>query len=1431
MSTKDKKKYLGIDAGSIAVAAVLVDEEGRILRWEYYFHEGDIRTKVEKFIEEYKPGEIQAIGITSSTPDIIESANIYDSRVCFIRSACRDGRKPGTLLIVGGEKFGVVTFDEEGNYLNYRSNSSCAAGTGSFLDQQARRLNLKTIQEFSETAFTNKGDIPKIASRCAVFAKTDLIHAQQEGYSLDEICDGLCFGLAKNIVDTLFDNSNPVLPLIMTGGVSKNPAVTQHLEKLIGVELEVEEMSHLYGALGAVLCMLGDSSSKQLAENVFPRELLRKESKEKKYYYKPLKLELSNYPEFSSFEKYNFNSIKNPGSTPVEVDIYMALQAGQSEEVFLGIDIGSTSTKAVITNTNSEVIAGLYTRTSGRPVAAVQTIFEAVADIEEKKGIKFVTCGAGTTGSGRKLIGRIIGADLELDEITAHARAAAQLDPEVDTIIEIGGQDAKFTTLKNGMVTFSIMNNVCAAGTGSFIEEQARKLGCPLSEYSKRAEGREAPLSSDRCTVFMERDLNSFLTEGFDVDEILASVLHSVRDNYLTKVAVEKNIGKKIFFQGATARNRALVAAFEQRLKKPIMVSPYCHLTGALGVALCLQEMRLETTAFRGIGIYSETIPVKTEICDLCTNHCKIKIAEVGSQTVAFGFLCGRDYDTRKFINTNTSGFDLFKERSRVSTVSPLSDGKQQVVVGLPAALHLFEDIPMWKFFFKELGIKTLTSEGLRDAVKTGKRLSGAEFCAPVSEMHGHVRYLSERADYIFIPTYLERRDRRASRKNRRQYCYYTQFISSLVEEAGCMGGAKIISPLLYSLNPGFFMLKELYDAVNQITGGKVSFRQIFKALKAAEKFSEKVKKSLIDIYDKNRDREGLNVILLGRPYTILSKGMNKGIPDIFARLGVRVFYMDMVESRAKSIADVKGLLSAFHWNYAAKIIEYASYASRTEGVYPVLITSFKCTPDAYAVDYFKKIMDEAGKPYLVLQIDEHDSNVGYETRIEAGIRSFRNHLYEKEQKKTSFAKSGVVPVVKRGRKALAGKTLLLANWDDILGRFMTANLQREGVDARLLEEDEAMIHRSLSTNSGQCIPLNIIVHECVEYVRKYSLDPEKTVLWNIESRISCNLGMFPYYAKTLLEDYGDGNEKIDVYAGAISFYEMPVRASINMYLAFMFSGYLRLMGCRIRPYEAVTGTTDGVIEASASKLEEAFKKGSDFTAVLENIIKDFETIKIIPGKRPRVAIFGDFYVRDNRVMNQDIIRVIENNGGEVITTPYSELIKIIAAPYLKKWVKEGNYLEVVTSKVLLKAISLFENRYYKYFYRILKEPAQEFSMNPVDVLKKFNVRIEQSGESVENILKLYSLASHNKDISLFVQLNPAFCCPSLVTEAMAGEIERVTGIPIVTIEYDGTSGLKNEDIIPYLIFRKEKNIAEERIRGIDKYEVCAVGKEANLPD
>jgi len=231
----------------------------------------------------------------------------------------------------------------------------------------------------------------------------------------------------------------------------------------------------------------------------------------------------------------------------------------------------------------------------------------------------------------------------------------------------------------------------------------------------------------------------------------------------LTKVAVPGAVGEVITFQGATAKNRALVAAFEQRLKKPIHVSKFCHLTGAVGVALALRDEPVFQTRFRGLGLHRNPIPVRSEVCDFCANHCKLTIADVGGTPAAYGFLCGRDYDTQQFVSNNRSGFDLLRERRKVQAGADRKfeaekHRKEIGVIGIPAALHLFEDLDFWKYFFDALGVQTLTSEGFTGAVKAGKSLAGAEFCAPMAALHGHVRYLSDRADAVFLPVCLEKK-------------------------------------------------------------------------------------------------------------------------------------------------------------------------------------------------------------------------------------------------------------------------------------------------------------------------------------------------------------------------------------------------------------------------------------------------------------------------------------------------------------------------------------------------------------------------------------------------------------------------------------------------------------------------------------------------
>ncbi len=1397
-----KKKYiLGMDVGSISAGIVLMTPEGSVVRTSYAPHRGRIGEALASLLPGYDIPAVGAIAVTGTGHIPVKGAVRFDPRVSTIAAARKLHPAVRALLVVGGERFGLALFDENGDYESFRSNTSCAAGTGSFLDQQASRLNLADISRFSETACANAGPVPKIASRCAVFAKTDLIHAQQEGHTIEGICDGLSFGLAKNIADTLFSGIELRSELVCAGGVSLNRAVMRHLEALAGIPVITDEHSHLYGAIGACLTYLAEGG--RLDGDFTEGDMVTGGSAERHYYYPGLGLRLSEYPDFSSLEKYEFNSAERPETTPVEVDIYADIRPG-TNDVYLGVDIGSTSTKAVAMAPDGTVISGLYTRTSGRPLEALQTILECMDRMAGARGASWNVLGAATTGSGRKFIGEIVGADAVIDEITAHARAAIELDPGVDTIIEIGGQDSKFTTLRNGRVTFSVMNTVCAAGTGSFIEEQARKLGCPLSEYSSRAEGAAAPLSSDRCTVFMERDLNHYLAEGYSVEEILASVLHSVRDNYLTRVATEAHIGERVFFQGATAKNRALVAAFEHRLGRPVRVSRYCHLTGALGAALTVRDELAGRSTFRGIGIHSERIPVRSEVCGLCNNHCKLRLAEVSGQTVAFGFLCGRDYDTGRYVK-RPGHYDMLGERKRIANRTRVAaDSATAPTVGIPAALHLAGDAEFWLDFFGELGISAVTSEGLENAARRGKFHTGAEFCAPVAAFHAHVMHLAGTCEYVFMPVYMEERQKKRSLK--RTYCYYTQYSPPMAMIALGSGRAtKVISPLIKSTSGDSALRRRLYRALKDIPGlgDRVSQSRVNAAYERACLNRDRVNALLRAHWEGARnDGDGIRVVLLGRPYNVLSRDMNSGIPDLFARHGVRTYFQDMIDvPDGDDLADP--LLREIHWHFVSRIIKTARIVAGIEGAYPVYITSFKCTPDSFGVKYFRDIMDAAGKPYLILQLDEHDSSVGYETRIEAAIRAFRNHRSAGVSCAGAGAGApGIVPAV-RDRSMFRGRTLLLPAWDHLSCRFVQGAMQSEGIDVRLLEENVDSIRRSMRLNSGQCIPLTVMVQNCADYVAKHGLDPSRTVLWSLRSQIACNVGMFPVYQKSLLE--ACGLDAVRVYPGDITFTDISVKLGVKAYTAFMFGGYLRRIGCGLRPYETVAGSTDRALEKASDIIYRAFAEDRSREDALAGAMECFNGIEKSGKGRPKVVIFGDVYVRDNDVMNQGLIRVIEQNGGEVLTTPYSDLVRIVAAPYIRKWFRHGLYQDAAIAAALKRLIPVVEGKYMKYFLPHFDPGIDAPERDPEEVVRLFGMSHDHTGESMENLIKIFHLVDRYSDIALMVQTNPAYCCPSLVTEAMAARIEELTGVPVVTIEYDGTGSSKNNDVIPFLKYPRKR--------------------------
>jgi hypothetical protein len=452
--------------------------------------------------------------------------------------------------------------------------------------------------------------------------------------------------------------------------------------------------------------------------------------------------------------------------------------------------------------------------------------------------------------------------------------------------------------------------------------------------------------------------------------------------------------------------------------------------------------------------------------------------------------------------------------------------------------------------------------------------------------------------------------------------------------------------------------------------------------------------------------------------------------------------------------------------------------------------------------------MDKYGKPYLILELDEHDSTVGYETRIEAAVRSFCNHHTGQSLRS---APARALSLNLESVTKIKDKTLLFPCVDPLSSKLLEAVYIKEGIDARMVPLTEKIIQRGLRTNQGQCLPVNLMAQSYIDYIEDNCLDPAQTAVWCFESHVACNIRMYPQLIKSLLEVNGDGLEKVDVYIGNLSMSDISMQAAIEAYFAYMFGGMLRKIGCKIRPCEKEKGITDKIIAQSLNIFYNTLLGGRNKDDDLAKVISLFKKIATAPTKRPQVAVFGDLYARDNDVFNQDLIHCIEEYGGEVITTPFNEFAKLIANPYIRRWFHEGEYMDAIMTKTLIALVNQLEKSYYKQFNELLHEPSLDTDFDYEEVRAAFDVKIQHFGESADNLLKIAAEIRNYPDISLFVQTNPAFCCAGLITEAMAPRIEAYTGIPVVTLNYDGTGKKINQKIRPYIKFPRRKRIAAGR--------------------
>jgi len=721
--------------------------------------------------------------------------------------------------------------------------------------------------------------------------------------------------------------------------------------------------------------------------------------------------------------------------------------------------------------------------------------------------------------------------------------------------------------------------------------------------------------------------------------------------------------------------------------------------------------------------------------------------------------------------------------------------GKGAITVGIPATLYLLECLPFWKLFFAKLGYRVYVSPPREDLLEKGTEIAGAEFCAPLSYLHGHAQEVSLHADYLFLPVMIEGGDAGVPK----YYCYYSNYAVALLRNnAALQLEPRCLAPLIDFSKPAIHNVQQIYESLPQELRFIQTPGEILEAYTQAWGWFTARKTLLVDIFLQQRKQVGnLAVVLLGRPYVIMDPVLNKNVPGKFNELGLQTFFQDMLP-RLEPGADSPGreFLDWNHWKYGAHILEAAEYVGQSPGLYPVYLSAFKCSPDAFVLNYFKEIMDAYGKPYLILQIDEHGSAVGYETRIESVVETFRNHFRQN------------APPPRRARQhrvsklPFKGQTILIPNSDPLSCSLICAAFEHGGYRALLIEETPLTVMSSLRLNDGQCLPLSCIVQGIVETIEKYGLKPENTALYlNAVVRSACNFPQYPLMAKKLLEQRGDGFEKIAVFADEFEMTGLPLELIHDVYCSYLLGGLLRTMGCKLRPYERNPGDTDRAIETARFRIFQCIAAGESKEAVFREVVAGFSRIALAqrPGTRPKVAIIGDLYVRDNEAFNQELIADLENYGAEVVTVPFTYVVRLILDRDIRNHWEDGRYLSVVGNKLLAELLETTERRFYQAAQDILKDDFPTFDAAVFDCLKKYHVSLSHGGETAQNILKIFSLLHHNPGIALLIHVNPLFCCPALVSEALFKTIEKDIGIPIVSLMYDGTTGQRNESLAPYL--------------------------------
>jgi len=1372
-------KTLGICFGAATVQYVVLDAaSGGIELSGRVAHDGDPKGAAVALLKELARGGIDKAAVTGrsfrssvdlsgiSEPEAVERA---------LKAAYPAGGLPRLVVSSGGETQIVYVINSKGGISSVHSGNKCASGTGEFFLQQIRRMGM-TLEEAVELA--RQGAPHKIAGRCSVFCKSDCTHALNKGEPRANIAAGLCLMMADKISDLVKDMESGKTALI--GGGSLNTAMLNILRERFGT-LDVPETAAVFEAYGAALWAADNDCT---SFPVDPASVIH-DAPTSFGRHEPL----SNALNLVSFKSMNRDSVKD------------------GDECVMGLDVGSTTTKAVLMRRRDKaLVASVYLRTNGDPVGASRNCYKAVR--EQVGGAKFAVTGLGVTGSGRQIAALHALTDDVINEIIAHAAAAAYFDKDVDTIFEIGGQDAKYTYLTGGVPSDYAMNEACSAGTGSFLEESAREsLNVLTEEIGERAlRGGSPPNFTDQCSAFISSDIKTAGQEGLGKDDILAGLVYSICMNYLNRVKGSRPVGRKIFMQGGVCYNRAVPVAMASLMKHQIVVPPEPGLMGAFGVALETAQ-RLEIGLSKPSEfnldelINREAVRESGFVCaggkEKCDRKCEISRIRVNGKLYPFGGVCNLYYNMRLNKSVDVSEFDLvavrqkllFEEFGAQEELSLGGSGSDVKTVGIMRSFLTHAMYPLYSHFFREMGFKTVLADGIDPE---GIARIEAAFCLPAELTHGSfVNLLKKKLDYIFLPHIGEIPVQNSLQHSKTcvfvqgEAYYLRATFRREIEEAR----TTILSPVLNMINDydNAAVREELVKmAASMGVSAKAAVAAFQKAVSRQRAFDAALQahgQKALDYLAANPDTFGL--VLFGRPYNSFAADANMGIPHKAASRGFIVIPFDMLPAASYKV-DTK-----MYWGMGQKIMKAAQFVKERDNLFGVFITNFSCGPDSFVLSYFRNLMKS--KPSLTLELDQHTADAGIDTRIEAAVdimNSYRRISETLPPEDASF-----VPAIVEDEdlrvKASDGKYYSLKDPRvelvlPSMGRYATESVaaifRSLGVDARALpvaDKDAFNIGRK-NSSCKECVPYIVCTGSFLQYIREEKKDPDKiTLFFMATSNGPCRLGQYCRAIEQNIENLKIPNAAVFTLTDENGYGGMGAASLLkgwqSLVIADVFGDIGSMLSVAAQNKSLALDTLEECWGEIIKFLEG--KTGGGIIKMLEKIVKRLAQIplKIKPSEVPVISIVGEIYVRRDEFCRKNITDYLENRGFAAKVAPVIEFMcysnHILNA-------KLGDFKMSFKEAVGIRLLSAYQSHWERKIKTVLaKSGLYRFEM----------VEVEKTIESAEHLIDIrfkgeailttgLALREILHDTCGVISIGPFGCMPSRVSEAILKKEMNVTG-------------------------------------------------------